>query len=451
MTRDPYQPPKGTPETTSQARGAPPQKSDTDSKAKDYKKIYSLAVLHMAQYFPQGFTQSALPAIFRQQGLGLDKFWLLSTPMWPRWIKFLIAIAVDNFGNARFGYRKSWILPCTAISAVLYLSLALVQPVVSTLGLIVTILVVKSMFMTAQDVAVDAYCTESFTAAERPSAASILAFLASLGSFLGAGCLALVDWVGWSWTMVLASALLVVAATPALIRPEPPPPPELQRRRLRGESANPIRSLNRKDALLVMPNCFAAGWVDSFAFTMVSPFMIDHGMSLTEFGIFVPMIGIIGRGSAAYVVPKVIENFGQRVSASIGALGFVGEGAYYYHLATTGELPPLWRLILIVAALNFLYMHYVMSLNTSRFRWVSKEQAGTDYSTQSSFYFLGVSAGMGISGFVADAIGYSSFFVVGFSIATAIAIFYATTLATVERWVVAREASETPSEPNTID
>ena len=34
-----------------------------ESTQKDHKKIWSLAVLHMAQYFPQGFTQSALPAI----------------------------------------------------------------------------------------------------------------------------------------------------------------------------------------------------------------------------------------------------------------------------------------------------------------------------------------------------------------------------------------------------
>ena len=65
----------------------------------------------MAQYFPQGFTQSGLPAIFRQLGLPLDRFWLFSTPMWPRWIKFLIAMVVDNYGNAKFGYRKTWILP----------------------------------------------------------------------------------------------------------------------------------------------------------------------------------------------------------------------------------------------------------------------------------------------------------------------------------------------------
>ena len=412
------------------------------AQAKDWKKIYTLSVLHMAQYFPLGFTGSALPAIFRQQGLALEKFWLLSVPNWPRWIKFLIATVVDNFGSTRIGYRKSWILPCTAISALLYLSLALTQPVVSTVGLIVTILVIKSFFMTAQDVAVDAYCSESFTPTERPSAASMIAFLASLGTFIGAGCVALVESVGWSWTMVLASLLLVVAATPAMIRPEPPPPPELEQRRQRGEWANPIKSLRRRDSLLVMPHCFAVGWVDTFAFTMVAPFFIDHGMSLTEYGIFAPLVGLLGRGAAAYVVPQVIDRFGLRVAATIGATGYLGEGIFYSTVAWRGELPPLWQLIGTVAALNFLYMHYVMSINTSRYRWVSKEQAGTDYSTQSSFYFIGNSAGAGLCGFLAAAVGYTWFFAIAFAIATGIALTYAATIGIAERWVVARETIE---------
>ena len=98
---------------TPDAEGMASPSRESESQRKDYKKIYSLAVLHMAQYFPQGFTQSALPAIFRQQGLPLEQFWLLSVPTWPRWIKFLMAIVIDNVGNEKFGYRRSWILPCT--------------------------------------------------------------------------------------------------------------------------------------------------------------------------------------------------------------------------------------------------------------------------------------------------------------------------------------------------
>ncbi len=406
---------------------------------KDLKKIYALAILHMAQYFPQGFTQQALPALFRQQGLPLDKFWLLSLPTWPRWIKFLIAAVVDNVGSMKFGYRRSWFVPCTAISALLYLSLAFVDPVPSAIALIVTILVIKSLFMTAQDVAVDAYCSESFNDAERPTGAAAIVFLASLGGFIGAACIALIETVGWSITMTLASLLLVAAALPAILRPEPPPPPEMQRRRERGEIANPLRALFRKDSLLVMPHCFSQGWIDSFAFTMVLPFFIDHGMTLTEYGIYLPCVGIIGRGSAALIVPRVIEKVGLRAAGIIGAAGYALEGVLYSTLAARGELPPLWLLVAMVATLNMVYNHYLMAVNTSRYAWVSKAQAGTDYSMGSSFYFLGLGLGQALCGFLADAIGYRNFFVISFAIATGLALFYSFTVGKTDRMVARRE------------
>ena len=111
----------------------------------DYAKLGSLGALHMAQYFPAAFAGIALPAIFRAEGLPLEMFWLLALPGIPRWFKWLIALVVDNYGNARIGYRKSWILPCTFLGALLYYSLSFIEPSIATIYVIVTILLVKSL------------------------------------------------------------------------------------------------------------------------------------------------------------------------------------------------------------------------------------------------------------------------------------------------------------------
>ncbi len=66
------------------------------AKKKDYPKLMMLAVLHMAQYFPAAFTGTALPFMFRQQGLPLEMFWLLALPGIPRWFKWIMALLVDN-------------------------------------------------------------------------------------------------------------------------------------------------------------------------------------------------------------------------------------------------------------------------------------------------------------------------------------------------------------------
>ncbi|MBW2295839.1 MAG: hypothetical protein JRG94_26655, partial [Deltaproteobacteria bacterium] len=41
---------------------------------KDYAKLITLGVLHMAQFFPAAFAGVALPFIFREQGLPIEMF-----------------------------------------------------------------------------------------------------------------------------------------------------------------------------------------------------------------------------------------------------------------------------------------------------------------------------------------------------------------------------------------
>ena len=54
---------------------------------KDYPKLVTFAVLHMAQYFPAAFAGVALPFLFRKEGLPLDMFWLLALPGYTRFLK----------------------------------------------------------------------------------------------------------------------------------------------------------------------------------------------------------------------------------------------------------------------------------------------------------------------------------------------------------------------------
>ena len=65
--------------------GAEPEDRASEHKKKDYPKLATLSILHMAQYFPITFTGVALPFLFRQEGLPLEMFWLL-----PALARFLL-------------------------------------------------------------------------------------------------------------------------------------------------------------------------------------------------------------------------------------------------------------------------------------------------------------------------------------------------------------------------
>jgi len=407
----------------------------------DYGKLATLGVLHMAQYFPAAFTGIALPFIFREQGLPLEMFWLLALPAIPRWLKWLIALVVDNYGSARIGYRKSWIIPCTVIGTVCYAVLAWVPPSLGAVYLIVGILLFKSFVMAAQDIAVDGFAAESMTDAERPVGTSIIIFLALLASVLGAGAVAIVGLFGWKVTMIAASLLLLGAAAPAIVRAEPPPPEASRLRRERGERPNLVKALKRRDSFWILPYMLAFGFGGAFFTSMMGPFFSDRGLSLTSFGIVSVVSIVMGSGLGALITPVLVGRWGMRRAALASLCCLPIEAVVFFYLASA-ELPPLPWLIPLTALVAFTTSIYTFVVNNSRYRWVSKAQAATDYSLQSSFWNLGIWLAGSVSGVVAAAIGWAWFFVLAASLSGLFGAYYVLSFERIERLVQAREREE---------
>jgi len=416
--------------------------SVADTEIKDYPKLVMLGVLHMAQYFPAAFTGVALPFIFRQEGLPLEMFWLLALPAIPRWLKWLIALVVDNYGSARIGYRKTWIIPCTIIGTSLYAALAFIEPSIAAIYTIVGILLFKSFIMAAQDIAVDGYAAESMTDAERPIGTSIIIFLAVLAGVLGAGVVALVETVGWPITMMCSSLLLLGAALPAIIRKEPPPPEASRKRRERGERPNLWKAVKRPESGYILPFLFCFGFGGAFFGSMVGPFLADKGLTLTQFGILSPISAIAGAGLAALATPILIRRYGVRTAAIVGVSILPIEGVVFLIFATMPGLPPLPMFVAIVALLGFGTAIYSFAVNNSRFRWASKAQAATDYSLQSSLWNLGIWVAGSLAGFVVAAVGWAVFFPIAAGLTTVFALFYVLMFDRVEALVQIREAQE---------
>ena len=413
---------------------------------RDIPKLLSVGVLHMAQYFPAAFTGVALPFVLRKEGLPLEMFWLLALPAVPRWLKWAIALVVDNYGNTRFGYRKSWIVPCTVIGALLYASLAWIPPSVAAVYTIVAILTVKSFVMAAQDIAVDGYAAECMTDAERPIGTSIIVFLATTATVLGAATVALVEAFGWSSTMFAASLLLILAATPAILRRESPPPAATLRRRERGERPSLIGSLRRQESAYILPFLFLFGFGGAFFTSMVGPFLADKGLTLTQFGMLAPVSAIAAFGAGAVATPFLVDRFGMRRAAMIGIALIPLEGVFFAVLALMPSLPPLPTIAAIFGVIGFGTAVYTFVVNNSRFRWVSKAQAGTDYSLQSSVWNFGIWVAGSVAGIVAARLGWATFFPIAAVLATAFGVFYLVTLERIEALVQRREAEELSEE-----
>ena len=414
---------------------------ETAPQQKDYPKLVTLAVLHMAQSFPGAFAGTALPFMFRKEGLPLEMFWLLALPGIPRFLKWLMALVVDNYGSARLGHRKTWIIPCTIIGTLAYAALAFIPPSLHSVYAIVAILLFATFVMAAYDITADAYAAESMTNTERPVGTMIINVLGSFATVLGTSTIALVDRVGWRPTMLGASVLLFVAALPAIIRREPPPPQASQIRRARGESPSLWKALQRRDSGFILPFAFTWGFGAAFFGSMVGPFFADKGMTLTEYGIMQPISFLAGSTLASIATPWLVDRIGLGKTALIGVCAIPLEGVMFAFLALT-PLPALPTLIAMVSVMGFATHFYSSAVTISRYRWASRAQAGTDYSMQSSMTSFGVWASGSIAGWVAAQVGWVYFFPLTSLVAVTGGAFYVVMFNRIETLVQDRERLE---------
>ncbi len=410
----------------------------TESPKINFPKVSTIAVMHMAQYFPEAFVAIALPAVFRQQGLPLEDFWLLGLPLLPRTFKFLIALLVDNYGNVKIGFRKTWIIPCTTLGASLYIVIGFIEPVPAAVYAIVGVLLLKTLIMTAQDIAIDGFAAEQFEDHERSTGASMIVFLAVSGGALGTIMLSLVDTFGWTFAMTAAAALLIAAVTPGIIRKEPPPPAAVQARRLEGERASLFDTLKRRENHIVLPFLYFFGFQGTFHGAMWAVFMVDMGATLTEIGTLAGAATISGSAAAALSTPFLIRHLGIKKTGIIGIFPIPFIAAFYIYLGTMDALPEqfdfgegigvfstYWVLFAFIIAASFTGGIWAYAVNTSRFRWPSKRQAATDYAVHSSVWNFGIwcaaSAAGPFAAFLSE--DWSLFFTLtyGVSILTAIA------------------------------
>src|SRR4030095_5985938 len=174
-------------------------------------KFTAILGLHMGQMFPAAFFGLMLTAIYREKGLPLDMFWIFVLPSIPTWLRPLWAPFVDGVGSRRTRLLKTWFIPCTLFGAAAYLSLALFEPEIATLWIIIGILIVKTTFMTTQDIAIDGYTVENLRDGERGVGAALMDIgrhVAQFASWAG------VAWVygtyGWPAAVTASASLLIL-------------------------------------------------------------------------------------------------------------------------------------------------------------------------------------------------------------------------------------------------
>ena len=260
------------------------------------RSVALLGALYFVQGMPFGFQANALGAYLRVNGASLATVGFASLLAAPWLFKALWAPIVDRTGSARFGRRKSWIVPLQALLALTCIAASFVR-LPEQLPVLLGLVLLMNFCAATQDIAVDGLAVQLL--GERDlglgNAAQVVGY--KVGMLTGGGLLVwLSGQVGWSglfWAMAaLCLAVMLAtlffqesAAEEAAVAKEPPSFRELGKRLWEA-----VKSPGTGWLLLFIAT-YKLG--ESLADKMYTPFLIDRGHSPADVGLWLGTWGMI--------------------------------------------------------------------------------------------------------------------------------------------------------------
>jgi predicted MFS family arabinose efflux permease len=263
--------------------------------------------------------------------------------------------------------------------------------------LLLGVVLVVNLLAATQDVATDGLAVNLLEARELGLGNGVQVAAYRVGMILGGGLiLAVFDAAGWRPTLLSLGAMLLVATVPIALYREPP-------------SALPARESLDLAWWLKRPG--TGGWLlllvlykagEALATGMLRTFLVDTGLSW--------LLGVVGFTAGllgALVGGAFVNRLGYR--RALVLFGAVQTGAVLlYALAARGASMPL--LTLVCGAEHLASGMATAALFTVMMHECRPEHPGTDYTVQASLVVVATGGAAALSGFSAQALGYSGHF-----------------------------------------
>lgn len=368
-------------------------------------KLALLASLYLAQGMPYGFFSQFLPAMLRAQGVSLEGVGLASLLALPWALKFVWAPLVDRHGLARFGHRRSWIVPLQLLTVITLLALATVEPTVDLQAMLLGVLVLNFLAST-QDIATDGLAVTILAPDERGLGNGVQVAAYRLGMILCGGVLLILyPWLGWTRVCQCMAGAIALTTLPIAAFREPPP--EQAERPGLAAFAEFFRRPGTWSWLAAIA-AFKLG--EAFGVGMLRPFLIDVGLGLADIGWLTGTAGFLASLVGAMVGGWFVASYGRYrclfVFAAVQALAVAS-----YAIAAAGAREG-WVLYALCTFEHFSSGMATAALFTMMMDASRPRTAGTDYTIQASVVVLATGIGASLSGFSAAELGYTQHFLV---------------------------------------
>lgn len=381
------------------------------------RRLLTLFLLYVVQGLPYGFFISVLPLFLRQAGWSRTTIGFYSLLGLPWILKPLWAPLVDRYSLPGLGRRKSWILPCVMVSAVLAVLLGFHEPEpAGSLTWLLAIVFAINLFAATQDIAVDGLAVDILSESERGpgNAAQVVGF--KVGMLLTGGLLLAVSaQLGWKGIcMVMAAVGVLVLAVAARYpergsaRPGEAAPPRMS------EILKSLVHLASRPGLpvallLIATYKMGEAGVDA----MYRLFLLDGGMDAPAIGILCGTWGL-AFSLAGSIVGGWIGQTRARMKSLFwvgilraGPLVLIAMLPFMKHPLSLGVIYP------VTLAEHFFGGMITPVMFAFMMDLCDKRVGATHYTALAAVEVVGKMSVSALSGLLADSIGYGGLFSVG--------------------------------------
>lgn len=377
--------------------------------------------LYWAQGLPVGFMTHALPVILRAEGVSLAHIGGFGLLMLPWSIKIFWAPWVDRHALSRLGHYRSWILPTQFLSVgvLCILSFFPVQALDQPIYLCAFFISLLFMNLTGatQDIATDALAVNLLKHDQQHWGNTFQVIGSRLGFIVGGGAvLWCLDWLTWQPTFLLLATLVFLNTLPIWLFKEP----QHTSRSKRELKLNQLILTTKIKAYLsyFSQNKELRSWLvvlitfkvaDGLAGPLLKPLMVDMGLSFTQIGVYITMLGAVAALAGAAIAGGVLKYFSRPIALivfSVFKIMSLGAYAYLAYAYEQKNQLNVWVIYTVNALEDAFSAMLLVVMLTLVMYYSRKEYAGTDFTFQVSVMATVSGLLYSFSGVIGDVLGY---------------------------------------------
>lgn len=354
-----------------------------------------------------------LPGWLKDREVDIATIGLFAWTTVPYTWKFLWSPLLDRYVPPFLGRRRGWALVTQVGLLVSIACFAPFDPAVSIWPIAYAALAI-SFFSASQDIVLDAYRRELLPDDELGLGNSYFVNAYRVAGFVPGGlAFILADRIPWSSVHLVVAAFMGIGVVATFLIPEPEveaPPP----RSLRDAIVEPFKEFfarrGVRPALEILAFLFLYKLGDNMAVALSTPFYLDLGFSKTVVGTTAKLVGfwaaIIGGFVGGTVMLKIGINRALWLFGVVQIVSILG----FAFLSVVGP-----NQAALAAAVGFEYLG--VGLGTAAFvafmaRTTNKRFTATQFALFSSFIGIPRTLASSLTGYVVEAVGWTSFFLV---------------------------------------